>query len=135
MTLTAFLGPGARLHHVGVAVKAIGSAATGLEPIHDPTQRVRVAFADVYGLRVELIEPAADDAPIARSIQRGQQLVHLCFEVDDLEGALRSARQQGCPTIHAPVPAVAFGGRRIAWIFHRALGLIELLEGATPDSA
>ena len=128
MPRTEAFGPDAALHHVGIAVKSIGSVRPDLEPVHDPIQRVSVAFTEMHGLPVELIEPASDDSPVSRSLRAGQRLQHLCFEVDELETAMERGRAAGFHTVAPPVPAVAFGGRRIAWVFHGVYGLVELLE-------
>jgi methylmalonyl-CoA/ethylmalonyl-CoA epimerase len=48
--------------------------------------------------------------------------------VDDLEQALANARSMGALITRQPMPAVAFGGRRIAWIYTKNRLLIEYLE-------
>jgi methylmalonyl-CoA/ethylmalonyl-CoA epimerase len=53
---------------------------------------------------------------------------HLCFETSDIDQALVHAKNNGCMIVSPPVPAVAFGGRRIAWIFTRSRQLFELVE-------
>jgi methylmalonyl-CoA/ethylmalonyl-CoA epimerase len=121
-------GESARFHHVGMVVRSIQDLFPGIEPIPDPIQRVRVAFVDMHGAVVELIEPHGDVSPVTRALQRGERLVHLCYQVDDLHAALASAESGGFHTIHSPVPAIAFGGRLIAWVFHPHFGLCELLE-------
>ncbi len=128
-------GPDARLHHVGVAVKSIAAVRPDLMAVHDPIQKVRVAFFRLHDLTIELIEPAADDAPVHRSLRAGSTLVHTCFEVDDVDAALVSGRRAGYAMLRPPVPAVAFANRRIAWVMHRAFGLVELLERRSAESA
>jgi len=125
----SLFGAGTEFHHVGLAVRSIAEAGgEGAEIVRDDTQRVSVAFVDVAGVRVELIEPAADKSPVTLSLQKGQQLVHLCFEVPDMDQALAAARERGFVKLGRPVPATAFANRRIAWVFSRTYGLIELLE-------
>ncbi len=123
-------GPSAALHHVGVAVRSIAAAAPGLASTHDPIQKVNVAFFRMHDLVVEYIEPASEDSPVTRSLQQGQKLLHLCFEVDRLEEAITAGRTAGFQLIRPPVPATAFEGRRIAWVLSTQLGLVELLERA-----
>jgi methylmalonyl-CoA/ethylmalonyl-CoA epimerase len=91
-------------------------------------QNVSVAFVDVGGVRIELIEPAAADSPVSLSLDKGQPLVHLCFEVDNLDAAATAARAAGFHQIAKPVPAPALASRRIAWLYSRTYGLMELLE-------
>jgi methylmalonyl-CoA/ethylmalonyl-CoA epimerase len=122
-------GAGAAFHHVGLAVRSISdSVGARAEVVHDEQQRVSVAFVDLNGVCVELIEPAAARSPVTLSLQQRQPLVHLCFEVADLAGAISAGRAAGFHTLARPVPAPAFGNRRIAWVYSRTYGLIELLE-------
>ncbi len=127
-------GPGARLHHVGMAVASIAAHAPKATVTHDPRQRVHVAFVDLAGTRIELIEPAGEGSPIARSLEKGAKIVHLCYEVDDLEGALEIATTHGFRRLQPPTPAPAFDGRRIAWCISGTYGLIELLEAVPLDA-
>jgi methylmalonyl-CoA/ethylmalonyl-CoA epimerase len=130
--LTLF-GDGASFHHVGLAVRSIAEASHGraADVVRDDLQLVSVAFVDLDGVCVELIEPAVESSPVSLSLDKGQQLVHLCFEVDDLEAAVTASRAAGFHRIAKPVPARAFASRRIAWIYSRTYGLIELLERTT----
>jgi len=122
-------GAGAVFDHVGVAVRSIRDVAgPDVAMVDDRTQRVTVGFVDVAGLRVELIQPLGERSPIDGNLQKGQTLVHLCFRVPDLEAALQHGRDAGMHQLARPVPAPAFDGRRIAWLFSRTIGLIELVE-------
>jgi len=132
-----------KLHHVGVVVKKIGrdgqrlAESFGLdavsEVIHDPIQRVNVQFwgagADVS---VEFIEPAAPDSPVGQFLEKGGGLAHVCFEVPDLDTALREAESRGAIPVQPPSPAPAFDGRRIAFLYYRGMGLVEFVEAAKP---
>lgn len=127
----ALFGDGAAFDHVGIAVRSI--AALGLVDLpvsRDLKQRVSVAFVETGGVTLELIEPLGDDSPVLRSLEKGQPLVHLCFRVPDLELAIAAGKRAGFHRLGAPVSAPAFGNRRIAWVFSRTFGLMELLEGA-----
>lgn len=131
-----FFGPGARFHHVGMAVSSIDTTVPGLLKTEDPVQRVRVAFVNFAGLVVELIEPAGADSPVDASLKRGVKLLHICLEVPSLELALDHGRRRGFRTIFAAAPAAAFQMRGIVWVFHNDFGLVELLEaGAIADKA
>ncbi len=130
-----YFGPGVTFDHVGMAVASIRDVAgPDVEVIDDPIQRVSVAFVDFAGLRIELIQPLGDGSPIDRTLERGQSLAHLCFRVQSLEQAVARGRQAGLHQLARPMPARAFGGRRIAWLFNRNLGLVELLEDTAPES-
>lgn len=121
-------GP-AEFLHIGLAVPSIREAcAGGVEPVPEKGQRVCVAFVDLHGAPVELIEPLGDASPVAASLEKGQKLLHLCFRVPDLEKALARAKQNGFHAISKPAPAEVFGGKRILWLFSKTFGLFELVE-------
>lgn len=97
----------------------------------DETQRVRVAFlagADDRAGLLELVEPVAADSPAMALAQRGGGLHHVCYEVDDLDGWVEHSKRQGMLLVAAPVPAPAFAGRRIAWMYSQDRLLVEYLE-------
>jgi methylmalonyl-CoA/ethylmalonyl-CoA epimerase len=133
--------PGAqeRLHHVGFVVASIEGAVRGFEQavglrwqtriFDDPLQRVRVTFLGENGApQIELVQPDGADSPVRAFLSRGGGLHHLCYETEDLEARLAVHRSAGSIVVRTPVPAVAFDGRRIAWIYTRQRLLIEYLE-------
>ncbi|HTS07808.1 MAG TPA: VOC family protein [Candidatus Eisenbacteria bacterium] len=129
------------LHHLGFVVPSISAAAEGFAAsmsahwdgriTYDPVQGVRVAFfrpADARNPVVELVEPASEASPVSHFLKkRGGGLHHMCYEVKDLDSTLREAKGAGFGVVAPPTPAVAFEGRRIAWINRNRL-LMELLE-------
>ncbi len=130
-----------RLHHIGFVVASIQesgqSFALGLGAdwdgniVLDPIQKVRVTFLQGRSGTdplIELVEPADPNSPVTRFLERGGGLHHLCYEVNNLEGHLEFCKSVGSTIIRPPVPAVAFGGRRIAWAVTRKKLLMEFLE-------
>ena len=127
-------------HHLGVAVASIDGALPvyrtvfGYDvlagPFEDAIQRVTVCFVGPGsgGPTIELVEPAGAESPIARHLAKGIGAYHVCYEVGALEPALAYVRAAGCVVIAHPVPATAFGGRRIAWLYLPTRQLVELLE-------
>jgi methylmalonyl-CoA/ethylmalonyl-CoA epimerase len=131
----------ATLHHLGFTVSSITAVAEDFAfsmsaswdgaITHDPIQRVKVSFfspANPANPVFELVEPATEDSPVSNFLKKGGGLHHVCYEVDDLDVALEEARRVGLLVVSYPVPAVAFDGRRIAWICSKKRLLIELLE-------
>ena len=76
----------------------------------------------------ELVEPAGEVSPVSNFLKKRGGLHHVCYEIDDLESGLREARSVGLVIVADPAPAVAFGGRRIAWVCSKKRLLMELLE-------
>lgn len=128
-------------HHMGFVVPSIDNSVQGFvqaleaewdgKIFHDPNQVVRVTFlhSKIPGSPVlELVEPAGEKSPVIPFLKRGGGLHHLCYEVDDLEAQLQVSRTQGGITVRPPLPAVAFAGRRIAWVYTKNKLLLEYLE-------
>lgn len=128
-------------HHLGFVVGSIAHAAKDFaeslganwdgKVVHDPLQVVRVTFLRPRTPQnpvMELVEPAGDESPVLGFLKRGGGLHHLCYEVEGLEKQLEMARSMGMLITRPPLPAVAFGGRRIAWVYTKHRLLLELLE-------
>jgi len=128
------------LHHVGVLVKDIAAAAKdyterlGYElksgVIHDPRQTAYVQFLRLPGDRVylELVSPDRATSKLTNALNKGGGLNHVCYATLDIEQTCSQLRAQRLFQISAPVPAVAFNGRRIAWFMGPDQLLMELVE-------
>ena len=140
------MAPPLRLHHIGFVVANIETAMPEFlrslaaewdgQVFHDRLQKVRVAFLATRAQdpAIELVEPAGDGSPVLRFLQRrGGGLHHVCYEVADLEEELAAFRSRGASIAKRPLPAVAFGGRRIAWVITSEKLLVELLEEAVGE--
>ena len=129
-----------KIHHIGLVVDSIEdrlplfTGAFGLERtsdiVLDPEHEARlVLLGDGSGpVRIELIEAASDSSPVARSAGQGGGLAHICYEVDELEGEISRLRSEGALIVKEPTPAVLFDGRRVAFLYTKGHGVIELLE-------
>jgi len=129
------------LHHIGFVVASIQESADSFAQalcatwdgniVFDPLQNVSVTFlqrSKIGDPLVELVEPGGPESPVSRFLQHGGGLHHLCYEVGDLEAHLTFCKSVGTIIIRPPVPAVAFNGRRIAWVVTRKRLLMEFLE-------
>ena len=132
---------GLRFHHVGIACHRIertlpfylslGYSAAPV--IDDPVQHVRVCFLDKSDApRLELLEPLDDSSPVARTLSTaGVTPYHLCYEVSDIERAIQLLRGERFLLVNGPVEAPAMDNRRVAFLFKKDTGLLELVESAT----
>jgi methylmalonyl-CoA/ethylmalonyl-CoA epimerase len=127
------------LHHTGMLVKDVPEAAAFYagagyevmtEVFHDPVQTAYVQFLRLAGDRVylELVSPDRADSKLSNALEQGGGLNHLCYSTGDIEAACEFLRACGFFLISAPVPAVAFGGRRVAWFRGPGRLLMELVE-------
>jgi methylmalonyl-CoA/ethylmalonyl-CoA epimerase len=133
----------ATLDHIGIAVADLGEAlafyrdALGLEvdpPEEVGSQGVRVHFLPAGEAAIELLEPTAEDSPIARFLaRRGPGLHHVTLRVDDIAAALTDLQARGVRLIdHAPRPGAH--GSLVAFIHPSSAHgvLVELKQ--SPDS-
>ena len=131
-----------RLHHFGFVVNNIDQTVLSFARsvngswngaiFHDPVQKVKVTFLLMPGtdVQMELVEPAEEKSPVRAFLEKGGGLHHLCYEVEDCEQAIKAMRKLGSMIVKRPKPAVAFQGRKIAWVLTSEKLLIELLEGS-----
>lgn len=125
-------------HHIGIACRDIAKSMTfytamGYQAspvIDDPIQHVRVCFLEKEGApRIELLEPLDEQSPVARTLSTaGVTPYHICYEVSDINEAIATLRGQRFLLVNGPVPACAMGDKRIAFMFQKHTGLIELVE-------
>lgn len=125
-------------HHIGIACRDIaktqafylGLGYTASPVVEDPLQHVRISFLEKEGApRIELLEPLDDQSPVARTLATsGVSPYHMCYEVQNIEAAVNHLRGQRFLLVNGPVPACAMGDRRIAFLFQKNTGLIELVE-------
>lgn len=131
---------GLHLHHVGYAVPDIEQSVAlyvrryGYETcspiIHDATQTAYVQFIRLPADRtyLEFVTPDSPHSKLSNAIKKGGGLHHLCYSVTDIESTAAALRDSGMLTLCEPVPAVAFGGRRIAWLMGHERFPVELVE-------
>jgi methylmalonyl-CoA/ethylmalonyl-CoA epimerase len=129
-----------RLHHMGFVVADIANAMPAFvrsmaaewdgKIFEDPLQKAKVAFMTTRpgDAQIELVQPVGETSPVQRFLQQGGGMHHLCYEVAELEAELAAFRSRGAAIASRPKPAVAFGGRRIAWVITSEKFLVELLE-------
>ncbi len=94
-----------KISHIGIATNGIDEAlkfwqdALGLENVHTETvedQKVRVAMLPIGETNIELLEPTAEDSPIAKFLEkRGGGIHHIAVEVEDIEAALAKLKAEG----------------------------------------
>lgn len=128
-----------KIDHIGIAVTdleqqmnfysdVLGLSCSGIEEVVD--QKVKVAMFPVGEVRIELLQPTADDSPIAKFIEKkGEGIHHIAYCVTDLEGNLKRLEEQQVQLIDAK-PRVGAGGHNIAFLHPKATFgvLTELCE-------
>ncbi len=114
-----------KIEHIGIAVRSIEEARKFYEDVLGlvcekqedvASQSVRIAFFKVGDIHIELLEPTSEDSPIAGFLnKKGEGIHHIAYLTDDIEGQLKSARDNGCALIHE-TPIEGAGGRQVAFV-------------------
>jgi methylmalonyl-CoA/ethylmalonyl-CoA epimerase len=125
-------------HHVGVVTADAERAAefyadlgyTRSERFDDPLQRVGIILLEKAGSpMIEIVTPADPGSPAAGWLKRIKAgPYHTCYQVPDIAAATEFLRERGAMPLGEPLPAVAFGGRRVVFLFGAVSGLVELVE-------
>ena len=114
-----------KINHIGIAVKSLddsipfyrdnlGMALAGIEEVSE--QKVRVAMLQVGDSMIELLEPTAEDSPVAKFIEKnGAGIHHIAYEVADIESAIARLLADGARMIDEK-PRHGAHGSRIAFI-------------------
>lgn len=128
-----------RIEHIAIAVKDVEVSARLFETLLGinrgrietlPDEHVKVAFFELGGSRIELVEGIGSDNPTSKFIERrGEGLHHICLEVEDLSETLRLLHASGFPLIDS-VPRSGSSGTRVAFLHPKGCNgvLIELVE-------
>jgi methylmalonyl-CoA epimerase len=126
--------------HIAVAVKSLSEAVAGLENVlglkasaieEIPSEKVRVQFVEIGGVRFEFLEATSDDSPIAKFIaKRGAGIHHVALDVKDIQSRLDELKAKGIPLIHETAKEGA-EGCKVGFVHPKAIPgiLLELVEG------
>ena len=129
------------IDHIGIAVKSLdervpfyrdvlGMGEPEIEEV--PQQKVRTAIFNTAHGRVELLEPTADDSPIARYMAKnGEGIHHVALGTDNITGAIHSVTEAELRMID-PEPRGGAGGAEIAFVHPKSTGGV-LLEFCKRD--
>jgi methylmalonyl-CoA/ethylmalonyl-CoA epimerase len=132
------------LHHIGIAVAEIAPVTeaytrmfgyTVESPVtHDPVQTAYVQFLRLPGEQsyLEFVAPDGPQSKLAAAVKKGGGLNHMCYGVRDIQAAVTHLRDAGLVLLCEPVAAVAFPGRRIAWLMGPDHVPVELVEQGEP---
>jgi methylmalonyl-CoA/ethylmalonyl-CoA epimerase len=127
------------IHHIGIAVRSVEQAKTVFRDVFglrlhaeesEAEYQVRLITFQIGDIEIELLEGTGEHSPISRFIEkRGQGIHHICFEVEDIQAALRRLEAGGVELIDRE-PRTVRQGRKVAFLQPRTTHgvLIELVE-------
>ena len=129
-----------RINHLGIATPGLSEAMAGMLRLFDqtaehleevPGQKVRTAFYPVGESSLEFLESTDPEGPIGKFLaKRGPGIHHVCFEVDDIDEAVKGLVAKGVRMIDSE-PRKGAHGCRVAFIHPVETGgvLMELSQG------
>jgi methylmalonyl-CoA/ethylmalonyl-CoA epimerase len=127
-----------KLHHVGIVTKQLTECIAIYEAlgyskakcVYDPVQMASIALMYRHSdVMIELIAPVGLKSPAHKWLQRIKAgPYHICYETESLAEAMGFMEQHEFIVLMDPVPAMAFDGRRVAFLWSSATGLVELVE-------
>jgi methylmalonyl-CoA epimerase len=127
-----------KIEHIGIAVKSITNAMKfygdilnlGLSEIVDvPNRKIRIAFIELSGTKLELLESMGEGSVIDKFIQKkGEGIHHICFEVEDFDRTVSELKDKKVEFVDEP--RIGAEGKKIVFLQPKdAFGvLIELKE-------
>ena len=128
------------IDHLGIAVKSLEQAKQfyrnlGLEIQAEETvaaEKVRLAMVPLGESRLELLEPTAEDSPIAKFLaKRGEGMHHMALHVENLTAIVAKMKQGGARFLSDEIKTGA-GGHAYIFVHPASAGgvLLELCESA-----
>ena len=127
------------IEHLGIAVKSLEAAIPYFEEVlglkcyaieEVADQKVKTAFFKVGQTKLELLEPTAEDSPIAKFLEKkGEGIHHLAFATDGVANALAEVEAKGVRLIDK-APRKGAEGLNIAFLHPKStIGVLtELCE-------
>ena len=128
-----------RVEHVGIAVTDFGKMTSlfrdalglNLDYIEElPDSQTRLAMLPAGETFIELLEGMSPTSNTSKWIaEKGPGLFHICFEVDDIDGAIAELKAKGI-RLRNEVPMLGHANSRICFLDPADTGnvLIELAE-------
>jgi len=77
---------------------------------------------------MELLAPVDDSSPVMSWLNKDIKMYHQAYEVESMEAALGPLTAQQAVVVSRPKPAIAFGGRKVAFLMFPNRLLVELIE-------
>lgn len=127
-----------KMHHVGIATRDLSGLLARFEMVgfdlernfRDAKHGIDGAFLTRGNLRVEVLTPLADSPILEPWLASGNRIYQIAVEVSDLESEISSVLAHGGRLVREPLSAVAFDGRRVAFVMIGIGFLLELIESA-----
>lgn len=98
---------------------------------HDgrPARNVKICFLSNKAVNIELVSPIDETSDVYNTLKRqGEGPYHICYQVNDLNYKIDELKRDSWLIIKKPESAIAFHNAKVAFLFKKGIGLIELVE-------
>ena len=126
-----------RIDHIGYAVKNIDKAKKAMEAlgytfeptVEDKDRDIFIAFGELDDYRVELVAPMVEGSPVDMYLSKiGPTPYHICYRSSDIEADIAKLQKNRFKVSIPLAPAIAFGNKRVVFMYSLSVGLIEIVE-------
>lgn len=126
-----------RIDHIGYAVKNIDQAKTTMEllgykfepTVIDTDRNINIAFGELDGYKIELVSPISEGSPVDMQLSKiGPTPYHICYKSNDIEADILRLKTARFKVSTPLAPAIAFGNKRVVFMYSLSVGIIEIVE-------
>ncbi len=126
-----------KINHIGYAVHNIENAKKEMESlgftfekvVKDTDRNIYICFGENAGYHVELVAPISKGSSIDVLLTKiGPTPYHFCFSSKNIEEDIVCLEKKRFKVIMPLAPAIAFGRKRVAFLYSLQAGLIEIVE-------
>ena len=123
-----------KFNHIGIACKNISEVIVFLESTFNIVSKSKIIYHENHGVDACLL--TNDDGTnielvsgnnIKSFVKKKQFLYHSCWEVDNIEVAIKSFCDNDAVLISEPKESLLFNNRKVAFLY-TSVGILELLE-------
>lgn len=129
------------IHHVGYAVKNMDKAITEFlnlgyslkgDTVEDTYRNVLIQFIENKGYLIELIckNNSEEYSPVDDILKKNKGAIpyHLCYETDNISLKINELCDKKYILIESEKEAVAIEYRKVAFLYNKDIGIIELVQ-------
>ena len=127
-----------QIHHIGYLVKKINKAIPAFvnlgykidsDIVFDEYRGIDICFMTRENYRVELVSPKNKESVVYELQKKyGNSPYHICYICENIESEVEKLRDSGYVKYDEPHEAIAFSNKKVCFLIHPYLGMIELLE-------
>ena len=99
------------------------------EIIYDAYREVNICFLENNGHLIELVQPSSNNSVVGKFIKKvGISPYHICYITESMDKACVELAEKGYIMTAKPEVAPALDGKKVAFFYHKHVGLIEIME-------